>query len=117
MTKYKAKKITKYKAKKTAVDGITFDSRKEAERWAELKVLERAGEITSLERQVRFEVCPKRHANKRARYYVADFVYEERGTKVIEDVKSPMTRRLAVYSLKKALVQVNYPEYEFREFC
>ena len=109
--------MNKYLNKKTEVDGIIFDSKREAARWLELKMLERAGKITDLERQVRFEVCPKKYANKRARYYIADFVYKEDGKPVIEDVKSYMTRKLAVYSLKKALVQVNYPEYEFREIC
>lgn len=81
----------------------------------QLQLLEKAGQIKNLELQKRFEICPKRYDNKRARFYVADFVYEENGKKVIEDVKSPITRKNAVYSLKKALVLANYPGYEFRE--
>lgn len=107
--------MNKYRNIKTVVNGITFDSRKEARRYTELMVLQRAKIITDLELQKRFEICPKKYENKRARYYVADFVYVENGKRVIEDVKSPITRSNPVYSLKKALVQVNYPEYEFKE--
>ncbi|MBS6476088.1 MAG: DUF1064 domain-containing protein, partial [Clostridiales bacterium] len=46
--------MQKYRSKKTTVDGITFDSRREAARWQELKLLERAGSITELERQVSY---------------------------------------------------------------
>ena len=60
-------------------------------------------------------ICPKAGGNKRARYYVADFVYKEGGKSIIEDVKSPITLKNPVYSLKKALVQWQYPEYIFRE--
>ena len=107
--------MNKYHNVKTVVNGIKFDSRKESERYNELKMLERCGVISNLELQKRFEICPKKYANKKARYYVADFVYEEKGFLVIEDVKSEITRKNPVYSLKKALVQVNYPEYLFRE--
>ena len=106
---------TKYHNIKTVVNGITFDSKKEARRYTELMMLQKAKIISDLELQKRFEICPKKYENKRARYYVADFVYVENGKRVIEDVKSPITRSNPVYSLKKALVQVNYPEYEFRE--
>ena len=95
--------------------GIKFDSKKEGARYLELFMLQKAGQISNLELQKKFVICPKKYANKRARYYVADFVYVENGLKVIEDVKSPITRKNPVYSLKKALVQVNYPEYLFRE--
>lgn len=95
--------------------GIKFDSKKEGARYLELFMLQKAGQISNLELQKKFEICPKKYANKRARYYVADFVYIENGQKVIEDTKSFITKKNAVYSLKKALVQVNYPDYEFRE--
>ena len=109
------KKQNKYRNKKTTVDGIVFDSKKEALRYCELRMLEKSGLISGLELQMRFEICPKKYGNKRARFYVADFVYTEGSKLVIEDVKSPITRKNPVYSLKKALVQVHYPEYEFRE--
>ena len=105
----------KYHNVKTVADGMVFDSKKESIRYLELKRLQECGIISDLQTQVRFEICPKKNANKRARYYVADFVYTENGQKIIEDVKSYITKKNPVYSLKKALVQVNYPEYDFRE--
>ena len=108
-------KYNKYHNTKVVINGIKFDSKKEGNRYLELKILEQAGQIKNLELQKRFEICPKKYENKRARYYVADFVYEENGRLVIEDCKSPITKANPVYSLKKALVLVNYPEYEFRE--
>lgn len=108
---------SKYRNIKCVFSGIKFDSKKEAARYAELAMLERVGRISGLERQVRFEVCPKVPGLKgsRARYYVADFVYDEDGKKIIEDVKSLITKKNPVYTLKKQLVQVKFPEYEFRE--
>lgn len=108
---------SKYRNVKCLFDGIKFDSKKEAARYAELAMLERAGKISGLERQVRFEICPKVPGLKgsRARCYVADFVYTDGRKKVIEDVKSWITRKNPVYTLKKQLVQVKFPEYEFRE--
>ena len=50
--------MTKYHAIKTVYDGITFDSRKEARRYAALKLLERAGEISDLRTQVKYELIP-----------------------------------------------------------
>lgn len=107
--------FSKYHNKKNTVDGITFDSKKESNRYLELKMMEKGGLISNLRLQVRFSICPKAGGNKRERFYVADFVYEERGKSIIEDVKSPITRRNPVYSLKKALVQWQYPDYIFRE--
>lgn len=108
-------KGNKYHARKTAVCGLVFDSAKEARRFRELKLLEASGAIEGLRVQVRFRIVPKSGAVKRARFYVADFTYTEGGVQVIEDVKSPATRTNAVYSLKKALVQWQYPDWDFRE--
>ena len=105
----------KYHNQKTKIGDMVFDSKKEANRFQELKLLERGGVISDLKTQVRFLICPKEGGNKRARYYVADFVYTEGSKTIIEDVKSEITRKNAVYSLKKALVQWQYPEYIFRE--
>jgi hypothetical protein len=84
--------MQKYHARKTKVRGIRFDSKKEAERFLELKMLERGGVIRNLERQVHFTLIDA-HRRKdgtleRRCEYVADFVYEEEnGEKVVEDVK------------------------------
>jgi dsDNA-binding SOS-regulon protein len=101
---------TKYRSQKITVDGITFDSVKEANRWQELRMLERAGEIRDLQRQVPFVVIPtQRDENgklieKEVRY-VADFTYIEKGklTRTVEDVKSEatMTRE---YIIKRKLM-------------
>jgi hypothetical protein len=81
----------KYNAKKTTLDGLTFDSRMEAERWAVLRLLEKQGLIRDLSRQVRLEIIPKTPRN-RAHYYTADFVYCENGRTVFEDVKGVKPR-------------------------
>ena len=87
---------TKYRNTKTVVGGVAFDSRREAARWQELKMLERAGQIRDLRRQVAFEIVKgvKFAGAARARpaiRYFADFVYVERGQQVIEDVKGVET--------------------------
>lgn len=108
-------KKNKYGNRKTTVEGITFDSAKEANRYRELKMLEISGLISDLKIQQRFEIVPKAGGNKRARFYVADFTYLEGGKKIIEDVKSEITRKNPVYTLKKALVLWQYPDWIFRE--
>lgn len=75
--------MSKYYNQKITVDGITFDSKKEYRRYRELCLMERAGEIDNLERQVKFELIPTQKKNgkvvERACSYVADFVYNENG--------------------------------------
>ena len=95
----------KYYAHKTMTpDGIIHDSRKEADRWQELKLMERAGLISELQRQVRYELIPKQ-PGERACYYVADFVYRDNrsGETVVEDVKSAATRT-PEYVIKRKLM-------------
>lgn len=98
-------KLSKYHAKKTEVDGITFDSKREAERYIYLKGLEAEGEITDLQRQVRFQLIPsqKRPDGKteRACTYIADFVYWQNGQRVVEDVKGVETD---TYKIKRKLM-------------
>lgn len=95
----------KYRNKKTMVDGILFDSKKEANRWIELKLLERAGQITDLERQVKYTLIPSQRIDgkvvERAITYTADFVYLENGEKVVEDTKGVRTKE---YILKRKLM-------------
>lgn len=92
----------KYHASKTEIDGIRFDSRKEAARYSELKLLERAGEIRDLQLQVPFELIPKQEG-ERACTYVADFVYHmtDTGKMVVEDAKG---MRTDVYKIKRKLM-------------
>ena len=84
--------MNKYRNKKVMVDGIVFDSRKEGQRWKELKVLESSGEIEKLERQVKFQLLPRQTGSdgkvlERKVEYVADFVYIRDGKVIVEDVK------------------------------
>ncbi len=118
---------TKYNAQKCVVDGITFDSRKEAKRYCELKLLERAGEISDLRLQVEYELIPNQYATEE-RYgksgkrlkdkeillerkccYVADFVYTDNrtGETVVEDTKSEATRT-PEYIIKRKLMLFRY---------
>ena len=97
---------TKYHNRKTMHQGIRFDSQKEATRYQELLLLERAGHIRNLECQPRYDLVVNGH---KLGFYKADFRYEEvaTGAVVVEDVKSPATKT-AVYRLKKKLVQALY---------
>lgn len=101
----------KYKAKKVVIDGITFDSKKEANRYCELKLLERAREITSLELQKEYELIPAQYINgkcvERAVKYKADFVYKQNGETVVEDVKGyrdPASAGYAKFVIKRKLM-------------
>lgn len=109
----------KYQSKKTIVDGLEFDSRKEAARYKELRLLERAGAIQNLYTQYRFQLIPahyemvtdpktgkqKRQCIERACSYVADFVYTKDGKKVVEDTKGFKTKD---YILKRKMMLYFY---------
>ena len=124
---------SKYGARKTVVDGITFDSKREAERYRALVLLQSAGEITDLKLQVPFELLPAQYAGtgetykrgekagqqkmkciERSLTYIADFVYTRTadGKTVVEDVKGMKTKE---YIIKRKLFRWMYPEYEFCE--
>lgn len=99
---------SKYHAKKTTVDGITFDSRREADRYLVLKSMEEDGAIEDLRRQVRYELVPASDVDGkhyRPVFYVADFVYVEDGKEVVEDVKG---MRTDTYRLKSKLFARRY---------
>lgn len=100
----RSKKPSKYRAVKTVVDGITFDSKKEARRYQVLKLMERGKEIVSLELQPEFKVylCEKKMFT-----YKADFGYIclHTGDSIIEDVKGFKT---PVYRLKKKIIEAVY---------
>lgn len=112
---------TKYNATKVTIDGHTFDSKHEANRYLELKLLERAGTIADLRLQVEFELIPNQYSTEE-RYgkngkqlkdkqvllerkccYVADFVYVDNktGKTVVEDTKGFKT---ADYILKRKML-------------
>lgn len=106
----------KYKNTKVVVDGITFDSKKEAARYKELKLLEAAGEISNLEMQVKFVLIPTqrepdfvgvRGGIKKGKViekecsYLADFVYIRDGEVIVEDTKGIRTKD---YIIKRKLM-------------
>lgn len=108
----------KYNARKVKVDGIVFASQKEADRWRELKLLERAGKITELQRQVPFLLIPTQREfcneidEKKRRFkkgkvlerkcsYYADFVYMQDGNQIVEDAKGKRTKE---YVIKRKLM-------------
>ena len=103
--------MSKYKNRKTVVDGIEFDSRHEAERWCELRVLQRAGLIYELRRQVPFVIIPTQRDEitgkllEREARYVADFTYRDKQTHklIVEDTKSRATKTKD-YILKRKLM-------------
>ena len=101
---------TKYHNKKVAKDGRTFDSKHEAGRYTELKLLHRAGEITDLRCQVKFLLIPAQYDDgkciERSCIYIADFTYRDKeGDLVVEDAKGLKTD---VYRIKKKLMLQNY---------
>lgn len=112
---------SKYNNKKVEFEGMSFDSKKEAQRFLELKLLERAGEISDLERQVKFVLIPaqrepdtigarggikKGKLLEREAAYIADFVYTDReGRKIVEDTKGVKTPE---YILKRKLMLEKY---------
>lgn len=109
----------KYHSKKTTVNGIEFDSRKESRRYQDLLLLERAGAIRNLQRQVKFVLIPaqcetfERYGKngqklqdgqrtlERECSYVADFVYQMDGEMVVEDTKGFRTND---YIIKRKLM-------------
>ena len=123
---------SKYGADKTVIDGIKFDSKKEARRYSELKLMQRAGEIADLQTQVKFVLIPaqrepdsigKRGGTikgaliEREVAYYADFVYKDKDGKThVEDVKGykdgaaynifKIKRKLMLYILKIRVEEV-----------
>ena len=111
MSTWKWNDWSKYGNKKTEIDGITFDSKKEANRYADLKICERCGIIKNLQRQVKYTLIRgqrwrsdgKKH---RDTIYIADFVYEDMdGNIIVEDVKG---FRTDAYRIKRELMKMLY---------
>ena len=103
-TKFKFKKSSKFGAKKTMVDGITFDSKWESERYGQLKAMERGGIVTDLELQVKYDIVIN---DIKICKYIADFVYKEESSdgkikEIVEDAKGFETPE---FKLKKKLMK------------
>ena len=99
--------MNKFKAIKTEVDGITFDSKREAKRYCELKLLQKHLAITDLECQPKFDLIVN---GKKVATYISDFRYYDiqKSEWVIEDVKSKITKT-PVYRLKKKILEAQEP--------
>ena len=110
----------KYKNQPITVDGVTFDSKKEYKRYCELRLLERAGKISNIQKQVKFVLIPAQREVIRLKNgkekpgkvierevaYYADFTYTDNATGklVVEDVKSNITRTNPTYTIKRKLL-------------
>jgi hypothetical protein len=101
LTKPSAKR-SKYNAKRVIIDGIKFDSTWEGQRYSELKILERSGEITDLKLQVPFKL---ELDSVNISGYIADFTYHKDGKYIVEDAKGFLTKE---YKIKKKLMLVLY---------
>jgi hypothetical protein len=105
----------KYHARRTSVDNITFDSAAEANRYAELLILLKAGEIKDLIVHPKYEIVPYMFINDkryRAVFYEADFEYKTPDGKVfVEDVKGVET---PLFKLKWRLANMLYPQFIFK---
>jgi len=107
---FKAKRPSKYRNVKTVVDGLTFDSVKEARRYQELRLLEKAGEIRDIQRQVKFPLDvtgPWFPPSQPIGCWIADFVYfmDKPERRIVEDVKG---FRTPLYRWKKKHVEAQY---------
>ena len=100
------KRPNKYGNVRTRIDGRTFDSQKEARRYMELKLRQRAGEIGPIKCQPKYPLLGK--SGFKVCEYWADFEYVENGTTVTEDVKSAITKKNPVYRLKKKFFEMEY---------
>lgn len=105
-------KKAKYLNNKVTLNGISFDSKKESDRYLELILLSKASKISNFEIQVPFVLAEPvilDGRKKPAIRYFADFVYlDEFNNKVVEDVKSDITRKDKVYRIKKHLMKSIY---------
>ncbi|MCM3130966.1 MULTISPECIES: DUF1064 domain-containing protein [unclassified Paenibacillus] len=105
------RKTNKYGAKQTIIDNITFDSKMEAQRYAHLCMLQRAGLISELENHPEFvliEPFTKLGKKKRGHKYKADFMYlDEHGQRIVEDVKGFVARD---FPLRRTLFDSKYPD-------
>lgn len=106
--------MNKYRNRKIVVDNIKFESNLEAERYRQLKLLQRAKQISNLRLQVPFilqEGFKKNGKTHRKIEYIADFVYEENGQTIVEDTKGICTE---VFKIKQKLFEYKYPNLSIK---
>ena len=106
--------MNKYKNKKVQINCYVFDSIAESRRYKELALLEKAGEIENLQLQPKFllqESFKKNGKTYRKIEYIADFMYEEKGKVIVEDVKGMETKE---FKIKRKLFEYKYPDLELK---
>jgi hypothetical protein len=109
--------MSKYNSRRIAIDGYTFDSIKESQRYGELRLMEKAGEIRNLEVHPEFILQDKfiKNGKKyRSIRYIADFKYIKNGEIIVEDVKSVATKT-DVYEMKRKMFENKYKELTISE--
>lgn len=118
--------ISKYRNIKTVIDGITFDSKKEAKRYQELMILKQSGDVEEFIRQPEYIlqdgfVNPWTGKKEREIKYRADFLvkYKDQDHWIVEDVKgmgksNRFTTRTSDFNLKRKMFILKYPDLEFR---
>lgn len=104
----------KYNNRKITIDGHTFDSTLEYSRYCQLKLLQRAGEISNLQLQVPYilqESFKKNGKTYRPIIYIADFVYTEKGKTIVEDTKGIKTE---TFKIKQKLFEKRYTDLQLK---
>ena len=107
----------KFNAQSVEMDGYTFQSGVEAGRWVELKLLRDIGQIANLRPHPRWVLLPGfKHRGKRYREvsYTADFIYEENGIIVVEDVKGGKATQTRDFRMRMKILLYQHPEFDFR---
>lgn len=114
--------VNKYNSRRVAIDNITFDSIRESQRYGELKLMEKAGEISGLIVHPKYQLQPSFKYNGetiRAIFYIADFEYFDGDKVIIEDVKGgkgTLTEAFLLKAklLKRLLLTAKFHQHEFR---
>ncbi len=103
--------MNKYGNQKVSIGGMEFDSKKEFSRYMQLVGWQKAGKISELQRQVKYELIPSQKkpsgGTERPVYYIADFTYTQDGKTVVEDVKGyrdPKSAGYAKFVIKRKLM-------------
>lgn len=105
----KKRKRAKFNNSKVEYEGMIFDSKKEYNRYRELLLLLKAGEIGMLKRQVKYVLIEKNETERECAYF-ADFEYldSKTGKRIVEDTKSEATKKLSTYILKRKLMKSKF---------
>jgi len=111
------KDLNKYNARKTPYDGYVFDSGKECQRYKDLRLLEKAGEIYGLTVHPKFILQEgfMWHGKKiRPITYTADFMYQEDGNTIVSDVKGGKATQTQLFKVKVKMLKKRFPNLIFR---